>query len=58
MKRYTEINKKDKKSKKAYYSQFRIIWGNVDPATRIIPNKKKTAKETGDYGGREQHSEI
>ena len=58
MKKYTQINKKDKKSKKAYYSQFRNTWGNVNPAMRVIPNKKRTAKETGDYGSRENDPEA
>ena len=58
MKRFVEINKKDKKAKKAYYSQFRNTWGNVNPAMRVIPNKKRTAKETGDYGSRENDPEA
>ncbi len=58
MKRFVEINKKDKKAKKVYYSQFRNTWGNINPAMRVIPNKKKTAKETGDYGSRESDPEA
>ena len=58
MKRFVEINKKDKKAKKAYYSQFRNTWGDINPVMRVIPNKKKNAKETGDYGNRENDPEA
>ena len=57
MKRFVEINKKNKKTRKAYFSQFRNTWENVNPAMRVIPNKKKTAKEIGDYGSRENDPE-
>lgn len=50
MKKYTEIQKLSKKNQKAYYSRFRKTWGSTDPVGHIIPNKKKTAKETGFYG--------
>ena len=55
---FTEIRKKSKKEKKAYYNQFRNTWGNVNPAMRVIPNKKKTAKETGNYGSKESNLET
>ena len=58
MKRFVEIHKKNKKARKAYFSQFRNTWGNINPASRVVPNKKKTAKETGDYGDREKETDI
>ena len=58
MKRFVEIQKQNKKARKSYYSRFRNTWGTVNPAERVIPNKKKTAKETGDYGEREKGSDA
>ncbi len=58
MKRFIEIHKKNKKARKAYYNQFRNTWGSVNPALQVIPNKKKTAKETGDYGSRKNDPEA
>ena len=55
---FIEIRKKSKKEKKAYYNQFRNTWGNVNPAMRVIPNKKKTAKETGDNGTKKNDLEM
>ena len=36
MKRFGEIHKKNKKARKAYFSQFRNTWGNIDPVSKVI----------------------
>ena len=50
MKTYISIDKRSKKAQKEYYSSQRNSWGNLNPATRTMPNgkvynrKKKTAE--------------
>ena len=50
MKTYISIDKRSKKTQKEYYSSQRNSWGNLNPATRTMPNgkaynrKKKTAE--------------
>lgn len=49
MKKFVEIEKQSKKAQKAFYNRLRKTWGNLKPTERIIPNKKKEAKDTGEY---------
>ena len=40
MKTYISIDKRSKKAQKEYYSSQRNSWGNLNPATRTMPNGK------------------
>ena len=40
MKTYISIDKRSKKAQKEYYSSQRSFWGNLNPATRTMPNGK------------------
>lgn len=40
MKNYVSIDKQSKKAQKAFYSSHRSTWGDLNPATRIMPNGK------------------
>ncbi len=40
MKKYIEINKRSKKAKKEFYSSQRLTWGNTNPATKVMSDKK------------------
>lgn len=42
--KYVEIKKQSKKTQKAYYAQQRLTWGNVNPASRVEPDRKKFRK--------------
>ena len=50
MKRYVDIQRQSKKVRKEYYKQFRNSWGPLNPSVRVMPNKKKNAKEAAWYG--------
>lgn len=53
MEKFTEFEKLSKKNQKQINNQKRNGWGNLNPVTKIIPNKKK-------YSRKEKHkgSEI
>lgn len=38
--KYVAIDKRSKKEQKKFYSSQRRDWGNLDPITKVIPNKK------------------
>lgn len=40
MKTYVSIDKRSKKAQKKYYSSQRCTWGDLNPASRIMPNGK------------------
>ena len=40
MKNYVSIDKQSKKAQKAFYSSHLSTWGDLNPATRIMPNGK------------------
>mgnify|MGYP005841080265 FL=1 len=40
MKTYISIDKRSKKARKEYYSSQRATWGQVNPATCIMPSNK------------------
>lgn len=54
MKTYISIDKRSKKAQNEYYSSQRATWGQVNPATRIIPsgkayNRQKSKQECKKY---------
>ncbi|MBO4886708.1 MAG: hypothetical protein J5589_00145 [Firmicutes bacterium] len=55
MKKFVEIQKQSKKAQKAFYNRLRKTWGNLKPTERIIPNKKKEAKDTGEYQSKDHY---
>ena len=40
MKQFIPINKKSKKAKREYYSQQRLDWNGINPATRVFLDGK------------------
>ncbi len=40
MKKFVPIDKKTKKAQKEYHAAKRNTWGDVNPATRTMPNGK------------------
>lgn len=38
--KYIPLEKRSKKQQKEFHSMQRKSWGNVNPVTRIVPNKK------------------
>lgn len=40
MKNYVSVDKRTKKAQKEYYSKQRNTWGDLNPATRTVPNGK------------------
>ena len=40
MKTYISVDKRSKKARKEYYSSQRNTWGQVNPASRIMPSSK------------------
>lgn len=53
MKNYISIDKKPKKERKAYYSEFRKTWYGLNPMTRTVPNGKAYRRSKNKREGRE-----
>lgn len=49
MKKFVTIDKRSKKEKKAYYASMRKSWGNVNPATTNMADKKQYTRKKKDY---------
>ena len=45
MKKFTPYDKLSKKKQKEIDDQKRNTWGNVNPATQVIPDKKKYSRK-------------
>ncbi len=40
MKKYVSLDKRSKKAQKAYYSERRVTWGELNPVTKSVPSGK------------------
>ena len=55
-KSFVPISKQSKKAQKAYHSLQRYTWGNLNPATRTMPNGRaynRKKQKANDRSGRE-----
>lgn len=48
-KKFVPYDKMSKKEKRKINSQARNDWGDLDPTTKVIPDKRKEKKYRDDY---------
>lgn len=45
MKKFTSIDKMQKKDQKAFYAKKRNTWGGLNPRTRVVESKKAYSRK-------------